>query len=104
MTISMIPEKADIVRSKCYSLVQIPGPAQIGEVASVVGLMVSSLAGVYYGPLFYRSLENIRVAAQQAKGWYLERKVTLSPLRKEDLICWITLTNIHKSSRHKSHI
>ena len=61
--IPMIPEKADIVRSKCHSLVQIQGPAQIREVASVVGLMVSSFAGVYYGPLFHRSLENIKTDA-----------------------------------------
>ena len=76
----MIPEKADIVRSKCHSLVQIQGPAQIREVASVVGLMVSSFAGVYYRPLFYRSLENIKTDALQANGWDLEGKVTLSPL------------------------
>ena len=89
MTISMIPEKADIVRSKCHSLVQIQGPAQIREVASVVGLMVSSFAGVYYGPLFYRSLENIKTDALQANGWDLEGKVTLSPLCKQDLLWWI---------------
>ena len=88
-TISMIPEKADIVRSKCHSLVQIQGPAQIREVASVVGLMVSSFAGVYYGPLFYRSLENIKTDALQANGWDLEGKVTLSPLCKQDLLWWI---------------
>ena len=89
MTISMIPEKADIVRSKCHSLVQIQGPAQIREVASVVGLMVSSFAGVYYGPLFYRSLENIKTDALQANGWDLEGKVTLSPLCKQHLLWWI---------------
>ena len=89
MTISKIPEKADIVRSKCHSLVQIEGPAQIREVASVVGLMVSSFAGVYYGPLIYRSLENIKTDALQANGWDLEGKVTLSPLSKQDLLWWI---------------
>lgn len=34
------------------------GPVPIREVASVVGLRVASFPGVYYGPLFYRSLEN----------------------------------------------
>ena len=89
MTISMIPEKADIVRCKCLSLVQIQGPAQIREVATVVGLMVSSFAGVYYGPLFHRSLENIKTDALQANSWDLEGKVTLSPLCKQDLLWWI---------------
>ena len=46
MTTSMISEKAGFGRSKCHSLVQIQGPAQIREVASVVGLVVSSFAGV----------------------------------------------------------
>ena len=48
MTISMKLEKAGIVQSKCHSLVQTQGPSQIREVASVVGMMVSSCAGVYY--------------------------------------------------------
>ena len=92
-TISMIPEKADIVRSKCHSLVQIQGPAQIREVASVLGLMVSSFAGVYYRPLFYRSLENIKTDALQVNGWDLEGKVTLSPLSKQDLLWWIIIVD-----------
>ena len=59
------------------------------EVASVVGLIVSSFAGVYFGPLVYRSLENIKADALQANGWDLEGEVTLSPLCKQDLLWWI---------------
>ena len=35
----------------------------IREVASVVGMMVSSFPGVRYGPLYYRSLENEKTDA-----------------------------------------
>ena len=56
---------------------------------SVVGLMVSSFAGVKYGPLFYRSLENTKTDALQANGWDIEGKVTLSPLCKQHLLWWI---------------
>ena len=40
MTISMVPGKAEMIKSKCHTLVHMQGPVQIREVASVVGLMV----------------------------------------------------------------
>ena len=43
----------------------------IGEVAQVIGLLVSSLPAVQYGPLFYRSIEiDKNMAVQQHKGNY----------------------------------
>ena len=42
-----------------------------GEVAQVIGLLVSSLPAVQYGPLFYRSIEiDKNMAVQQHKGNY----------------------------------
>lgn len=52
MIISMIPEKAAIIKSKCHNLAQREGPTPIRDVASVVGLMVSAFEGVQYAPLF----------------------------------------------------
>ena len=49
--------KADKVKLAIQSLLKQNSPV-IREVASVVGLMVSSFPGVRYGPLFYRALEN----------------------------------------------
>ena len=89
MTLSMVPEKADCIKAKCHNLLQLQGPAQIGEVASVVGLMISSFTGVNYGPLCYRPLENIKTDALQANGWDLEGKVMFSPPCKQDLLWWI---------------
>ena len=43
----------------------------IGEVAQVIGLLVSSLPTVQYGPLFYRSIEiDKNMALRQHKGNY----------------------------------
>ena len=82
MTISMVPGKADVIKSKCHTLVHMQGSVQIREVASVVGLMVSAFSGVQYAPLFYRSLENDKTNAWKCNGWDLEGKMTLSPLSK----------------------
>ena len=90
MIISMIPEKAPIIKSKCHNLAQLEGPTPIRDVASVVGLMVSAFEGVQYAPLFYRSLENDKTYALKNNGWDLEGKMTLSPLAKQDLSWWIT--------------
>ena len=90
MTISMVPGKADVIKSKCHTLVHMQGPVQIREVASVVGLMVSAFSGVQYAPLFYRSLENDKTNVLKCNGWDLEGKMTLSPLSKQDLLWWIS--------------
>ena len=88
MTISMhmVPGKADMIKSKCHSLVHMQGPVQIREVASVVGLRVSAFSGVQYAPLFYRSLENDKTNTLKCNDWDLEGKMTLSPLSKQDLL------------------
>ena len=74
MTISMVPGNADMIKSKCHTLVHMEGPVQIRGVASVVGLMVSAFSGVQYTPLFYRSLENYKINALKCNGWDLEGK------------------------------
>jgi len=90
MIISMIPQKAAIIKSKCHNLAHLEGPIPIPDVASVVGLMVSAFEGVQYAPLFHRSLENDKTYALKNNGWDLEGKMTLSPLAKQDLSWWIT--------------
>ncbi|XP_068690138.1 uncharacterized protein [Montipora foliosa] len=90
MTISMVPGKADVIKSKCHTLVHMQGPVQIREVASVVGLVVSAFSGVQYAPLFYSSLEYDKTNALKCNGCDLEGKMTLSPLSKQDLLWWIS--------------
>ena len=56
MTVSLTQEKIQGIKEKCnkmMTLTELP----IWELASFIGLLVSSLPGVLYGPLFYRHLE-----------------------------------------------
>ena len=62
----------------------------IREVAHVIGLLVSSLPAVQYGPLYYRSLEiDKNTALQQNNGNY-EATMTLSSESLSDLSWWVT--------------
>ena len=57
MIISMIPEKATIIKFKSHNLAQLEGPTPIRNVTSVLGLMVSAFERVQYAPLFYICLK-----------------------------------------------
>ena len=66
------------------------GPTSIREVARVIGLLVSSLPAVQYGPLFYRSIEiDKNMALQQNKGNH-EASMTLYLESISDLRWWVT--------------
>ena len=70
MTVSLTQEKIQGIKEKCnkmMTLTELP----IWELASFIGLLVSSLPGVLYGPLFYRHLEMDKTTAlRQNKGNY----------------------------------
>ena len=55
----------------------------------VIGLLVSSLPAVQYGPLYYRSLEIDKNTALQNNGNY-EANMTLSSESVRDLSWWVT--------------
>ena len=63
-----------MMKSKCRTLVNMHGPVQIREVASVGGLMVSAFSSVQYAPL-----ENDKTNALKCNGSDLEGMMTLSP-------------------------
>ena len=56
----------------------------------VIGLLVSSLPAVQYGPLYYRSLEIDKNTALQNNGNY-EANMTLSSESVRDLSWWVTI-------------
>ena len=85
----MIPDRANKIRVQCQKLQQKGGRVQIREVAAAVGLMVSAFAGVKYGPLYYRALENDKTAALKCNGWNLEGKMDISPTAMMDLSWWV---------------
>jgi hypothetical protein len=61
MTVRLIPMKITKVKSFCHSLLNKHKPTII-EVAQVIGLLVSSLPAVQFGPLHYRNLEGDKIS------------------------------------------
>jgi hypothetical protein len=62
MTARLISRKITNVKSFCNSLLNKHKPT-IREVAQVIGLLVSSLPAVQFGPLHYRNLEGDKISA-----------------------------------------
>ena len=93
MTVNMTTVKADKVKSAINALLE-PAKPKIRQVASVVGLMVSSFPGVRYGPLYYRTLENAKTDMLKISGGNLDNYMFLSELAVTDLHWW--LENGHK--------
>jgi len=70
MTVSLTLEKILHIKVECVKLLELT-ELPIWELASFIGLLVSSFSGVLNGPLFYRHLEiNKTTALQQNKGNY----------------------------------
>ena len=82
MRVCLTREKADKIVSACQQLLK-KSSMPIKEVAKVIGLLVSSLPGVQYGPLFYRTID-----IETNKGNY-EAYMTLSHRSRTDLQWWI---------------
>ena len=70
-----------------------PAKSKTREVASVVGLIVSSFPGVRYGPLYYRTPENEKTDMLKTSGGNLDNYMFLSEQAVTDLH-W--LENVHK--------
>ena len=56
MTVSLTREKIQRIKVECEKMLELT-ELPIWELASFIGLLVSSFPGVLYGPLFYRHLE-----------------------------------------------
>ena len=70
MSVSLTQEKIQRIKEKCKKMMEIT-KLPIWELASFIGLLVSSFPGVLYGPLFYRHLEMDKTTAlRQNKGNY----------------------------------
>ena len=96
MRVYLTPDKTDRVVSACQMLLS-RSYVSIREVAQVIGLLVSSLPAVQYGPLFYRNIEiDKNEALHKSKGNF-EAQMQLSPESREDLSWWVrTLPQAYK--------
>jgi len=89
MKVFLTAEKREKIILACQQLLK-KSIISIREVAQVIGLLVSSLPAVQYGPLYYRSLEiDKNTALPQNNGSY-EATTTLSSESVSDLSWWVT--------------
>ena len=96
MRVYLTPDKTDRVVSACQMLLS-RSYVSIREVAQVMGLLVSSLSAVQYGPLFYRNLEIDRNDALRKNKGNFEALMQISPESREDLSWWVrTLPQTYK--------
>ena len=69
MTVRLTQDKITKIKTHLSCLLENSFSVKIGDVAKVIGHLISSLPGVKYGALYYRNLEMDKVAALKlAKG------------------------------------
>ena len=88
MTVTLTGEQAVKVKEACQRLLQ-EKAITIREVAKVLGLLTSSLPGVLYGHLRYRSLEMDKPQALKSNQGNFDSIMALSGEAVADLHCWI---------------
>ena len=88
MTVALTREQAVKVKEACQQLLQ-EKAITIREVAKVLGLLTSSLPGVLYGPLHYRSLEMNKTQALNSHQGNFDSIMALSGEAVADLQWWI---------------
>ena len=88
MTVALTGEQAVKVKEACQQLLQ-EKAITIWEVAKVLGLLTSSLPGLLYGPLHYRSLEMDKTQALKSNQGNFDSKMALSGEAVADLQWWI---------------
>ncbi|XP_068724072.1 uncharacterized protein [Montipora capricornis] len=88
MTVALTGEQAVKVKEACQQLLQ-EKAITIREVAKVLGLLTSSLPGVLYGPLHYRSLEMDKTQALKSNQGNFDSIMALSGEAVADLQWWI---------------
>ena len=104
MEVHMTPAKSAKLIQACQNIMG-KKSITIREVASVVGMMVSSFPGVRYGPLYYRSLENEKTDALKIALGNLDACMSLSELALQDLEWWINFSSNDPQTilRHTPH-
>ena len=86
MTVALTGEQAVKPKEACQQFLQ---AITIREVAKVSGLLTSSLPGVLYGPLHYRSLEMDKTQALKSNQGNFDSIMALSGVAVADLQWWV---------------
>ncbi|MES9884831.1 MAG: reverse transcriptase domain-containing protein [Sedimenticola sp.] len=100
MIVTLPTPKVDKLVQACLILYK-KSHAAILEVASVIGIMVSSFSAVEYGPLFYRNIEIGKINALKMSKGNFDCQMIVTDLMRQDLLWWIN--NLHSQKRHICH-
>ena len=88
MTVKLTPTKIAEVLLVVEQL-RAKSQMKIEEVASVVGKLVAAFPGVAYGPLHYRELEKVKIAALSRSKGNFSATMTLNKEAKDELTWWL---------------
>ena len=100
MIVFLTEEKKLNIVTECTKLLN-TNTAKIRQVASVIGLIVSSFSAVEYGKLFYRNIENEKILALEKSKGNFDNDMFISNEMKVDLKWWIE--NVKHEVRHITH-
>lgn len=100
MTVQLTTERKEKLKNACLKLIE-KDTCKIQNLAEVIGLIVSSLPGVEYGPLHYRSLERDKTNALRENKGNFGASMTLSLEAKSEIHWW--LSNVDLSFKYISH-
>ena len=100
VTISLTTNKAAKVKDACVAFLHNLSPT-IREVSQDLGLLTSSMPGVMYGPIHYRSLGMKKTMALQGTRGNYDQSMTLSSSEKHDLNWWVN--NVETAYNVVSH-
>ena len=88
MNVTLPSTKVLKIKDKCSKL-SMSHNLSIRDVASVIGLIVSTFPAVKFGPLHYRSLENDKIQALAISKGNFDHAMSLSKTAYDDLRWWI---------------
>ena len=99
MTVGLTANKKEKLQQSCLSLLSQSQPT-IRAVSVVIGILVASFPGVEMGPLYYRQLENDKIAALKESKGNFDAVMAISITSHLDLKWWAD--NIQTSFKHIS--
>ena len=88
MTIRLTDAKILCIREKILNFLALRKPT-IKELASVIGMLISTFPAIPYGKLHYRNLEKCKIEALKLHKGDFMAPVTIEPLAESELLRWL---------------
>lgn len=90
MTIRLPSIKINKIKSACNNLIVNRSSVTIRELASLIGLLVSTFPAIKFGPLFYRNLESDKNISLREVAGNFDRRISLSSNSVSDIQWWLS--------------